>query len=65
MDTEPLQHLTEQSAGAGSCSNAPLPAAIQEKRRDRDGVFYTQQEFVEYYGDNADEYWNLAAALSR
>ena len=38
---------------------------MEEKRRAWDGVPYTQQQFVQYYGDKANEYWNKAAAVSK
>lgn len=38
--------------------NASLPAAMAEMRRARDGSPYTWEEFVQWYGREANSYWN-------
>ena len=37
---------------------------MEEKRLAMNGKPYTEQQFEEYYGDKAKEYWNEAAARS-
>ena len=57
---------------AASSSSASQPAAstrvhgasqpVDQRRLARDGLAYTYQEFIDYYGDRGDERWQAARA---
>ena len=42
-----------------------LPQNVATERQAQDGVSYTYQEFVQWYGTAADELWAAAAANHR